>query len=123
MNKDVNYFKNKYINEKKERRKDKQINKRKTNAETVIFIFEKLLDGWATIRIFNTIRQTDTSSIITKKQVEKIATGNIKLFENELEPERFLYYQTLRQKIYELHNKKNNGTSELSDNTTNSCIY
>jgi hypothetical protein len=123
MNKHDNYFKNKYINEKKERRKDKQINKRKTDAETVIFIFEKLLDGWATIRIFNTIRQTDASSIITKKQVEKIATGNIKLFENELEPERFLYYQTLRKNIYELHNKKDNGTSEFSNNSTNSPIY
>ena len=109
-----NYFKNEYIKQKKERRKNKQIIKRKIDANEVIFIFEKLLEGWKTIRIYNTIKQTNSSSQITKKQVENISTGNIKIYDDELEQDRFLYYQNLRKQIYELNNNHKyteNGTT------------
>jgi hypothetical protein len=65
------------------------------------FIFEKVLEGWKTIRIYNTIIQQNPSSGIDKKWVENISTGNCKIFENELAEDRFKYYSELREKIYE----------------------
>ena len=49
--------KKKYIQCKKERREKKRVKKRDVTGDEVIFIFEKLLDGWSTIRIYNTIIQ------------------------------------------------------------------
>ena len=69
----------------------------------MIFIFEKILEGWKTIRIYNTIIQEKPSSLVTKKWVEQISTGNCKVFENELPKERFDYYLSLREKVYNLH--------------------
>ena len=46
-----------YLQHKKERREKKKIAKRDVSCEDVIFIFEKVLEGWSTIRIYNTIRQ------------------------------------------------------------------
>ena len=45
----------KYIQIKKERRQKKKTLKRSATAEEVIYIFEKILEGWKTIRIYNTI--------------------------------------------------------------------
>jgi len=36
--------------------------------------------------------------------VEKIATGNCKIFENELSKEKYTYYVNLREKVYDYHN-------------------
>ena len=41
---------------------------------------------------------------VTKKKVEIISTGNIKVFEKELSPERYQYYLTLREMIYKYNN-------------------
>ena len=49
-----------------------------------------------TIKIFN----TNPQSQITKKKTETISTGNCKLFETELTPERYTYYQMLRERVY-----------------------
>ena len=57
---------------KKKRRELKRTNKRSVTGDEVIFIFEKILEGWKTIKIFNTIIQTNPSSLINKKQVEII---------------------------------------------------
>ena len=149
-------IKSEYIEAKQERREKKRMNKRKIDAEDVIYIFEKVLAGWPTIRIYNTVilkyKQpspyshppfplsppsyygpsqssassptittftspiNNTSTIptnnykhkhyhsppphITKKIVEQIATGNCKVFEKELSPERYQYYCQLREKVY-----------------------
>ena len=98
--------KEKYIQMKKERREKKQTQKRDITGEEVIFIFEKLLEGWKTIRIYNTIIQNNPYSLIDKKKVENIATGNCKIFEYELSKERYDYYLTLRTKIYDFYNKQ-----------------
>ena len=91
---------------KLERREKKRTDKRSTSAEEVIFIFEKVLDGWKTIRIYNTIIQANPSSTTTKKKVEQIATGNCKLFQSELSPERYVYYLELRNNIMQTNIKE-----------------
>ena len=91
---------------KKKRREEKKKTKRSATAEEVIYIFEKILDGWKTVRIFNTIIQTNPSSNVSKKNVENISTGNSKIYESELSLERFEYYKQLREKVYIYNLKK-----------------
>jgi hypothetical protein len=93
----------KYKEIKKVRREKKRTEKRNTTAEEVIYIFEKILLGWKTIRIYNTIIQDNPKSCALKKNVENISTGNCKVYESELDKERFEYYKELREKVYELH--------------------
>jgi hypothetical protein len=95
-----------YILKKKERREKKRKEKRSITGEEVIFIFEKVLEGWKTVKIFNTIIQQNPNSSIDKKKTEKIATGNCKVYESELSKERFDYYVLLREKVYAFN--KNN---------------
>ena len=94
-----NKHKEKFIQMKKVRREKKRTDKRSITGEEVIFIFEKVLEGWSTIRIYNTIIQTNPNSGIDKKKTETIATGNCKVFENELPKERYEYYKELRVKV------------------------
>lgn len=96
----VNKHKENFLAAKKERRIKKRTEKRDITGEEVIFIFEKVLEKWPTIKIFNTIIQTNPLSGVTKKKVEVIATGNCKVFEKELSEERYKYYLDLRNKVY-----------------------
>lgn len=99
-----NKYKEKFIQMKQERREKKRTVKRSITGEEVIFIFEKVLEGWKTIRIYNTIIQNNPNSAVDKKKTETISTGNCKVFPSELSGERFEYYKTLRVKVYEYHN-------------------
>jgi len=94
-----------FIEKKMDRREKKRTDKRSTTADEVIFIFEKVLENWKTIKIFNTIIQTNPKSQTDKKSVQQIATGNCKVYESELSKEKYSYYQELREKVYE-YNKK-----------------
>ena len=94
------------IEEKKKRREEKKKNRRGATPEEVIFIFEKILEGWKTIKIYNTIIQTNRTSDVSKKNVENISTGNCKVYEKELLPDRFKYYTELREKVYNYHKTK-----------------
>lgn len=89
-----------YIEKKQEKRENKRKDKRSIKAEEVIFIFEKFLEGWKTIRIFNTIIQQDPLSLVNKKKVEIISSGNCKIYERELTEERYQHYCQLREKVY-----------------------
>jgi hypothetical protein len=102
-----NIFKKEYIQLKKERREKKKTCKRSIDGEEVIFIFEKVLEGWKTIRIYNTIIQNNPHAKIDKKKTETIVTGNCKVYEHELSKERYDYYMNLRNKVYEYNNLKN----------------
>ena len=102
-----NIFKQEFIKFKKERRDNKKSCKRSITGEEVIFIFEKVLEGWKPIRIYNTIIQNNPNSEIDKKKTETIATGNCKVYEKELSKERYEYYTVLRNKIYEYNKLKN----------------
>ena len=99
-----NKYKEKFIQMKKERREKKRKDKRSISGEEVIFIFEKVLESWKPIRIYNTIIQNNPNSAIDKKKTETISTGNCKVYPSELNSERFTYYQSLREKVYEYHN-------------------
>jgi hypothetical protein len=44
--------------------------------------------------------QQNSQSGVDKKKVEVISTGNSKVFETELVPERYKYYLELREKVY-----------------------
>ncbi len=92
-----------FIEAKKNRRENKRTTKRTATPEEVIFIFEKILEGWKTIKIYNTLIQNNPKSLVDKKKVEKIATGNCKIFENELSKEKYAYYLTIREKVYDYH--------------------
>jgi len=102
----MNKEKEKYINNKRSKREEKRSLKRNVSGEEVIYIFEKTLEGWKTIKIFNTILQNNSSSNVTKEIVETISTGNCKVYEKELTKERYCYYLELRNKVYDYH--KNN---------------
>lgn len=98
----------KYIDEKKKRREVKKKDRRSATAEEVIFIFEKILEGWRTIKIYNTIIQLNPKSDVKKKNVETISTGNSKVYQNELSENRFKYYNELREKVYQYHKSNKN---------------
>ena len=101
-----NKYKKYFIQRKKERREKKRTIKRDISAEEVIFIFEKVLEGWKIIKIYNTIIQNNPNSSIDKKKTESISTGNCKVYESELSKERFEYYTHLRLKVYDYNNQK-----------------
>lgn len=92
--------KNQFIKNKQQNREKKRLSKRSINAEEVIFIFEKYLENWKPIRIYNTIIQNNPDSKITKKHTEQIVTGNCKVYESEISKERYDYYLQLREKVY-----------------------
>jgi len=96
-------YKQTFLTMKKERREKKRTSKRGITGEEVIFIFEKILAGWKTIRIYNTMIQQTPESGVDKKKVEVIATGNSKIYESELDPEKYNYYLELREKVYAFH--------------------
>ena len=45
-------------------------------------------------------------SAIDKKKTETISTGNCKIYETELEKDKYEYYLSLREKVYE-YNRSN----------------
>jgi hypothetical protein len=96
-------YKEKHKQFKADKREQKRTDKRSVTGEEVIFIFEKILEGWKTIRIYNTIIQTNPTSLVDKKKVESISTGNCKVYPSELTDEKYNYYLLLREKVYEFH--------------------
>ena len=103
-----NIEKKRFITMKKQRRELKRTDKRSVTGDEVIFIFEKILEGWKTIRIYNTIIQTNPNSLVDKKKVETISTGNCKVYPSELSDEKYNYYLVLREKVYEFQKECKN---------------
>ena len=99
----MNKEKQTFLIVKKDRRERKRTTKRGITGEEVIFIFEKILEGWKTIKIYNTMIQQNPQSGLDKKKVEVISTGNSKVFESELAVDRHKYYLALREKVYAFH--------------------
>jgi hypothetical protein len=108
MNNNSTNSKQSFLIKKKENRENKRSSKRNITGEEVIFIFEKILEGWKTIRIYNTLIQQNSDSGVTKKKVEVISTGNSKIFEKELPPDRYQYYLNLRESVYKYNNFSHN---------------
>ena len=97
---------NKFKEIKLKRRIEKRSSKRNATPEEVMFIFEKVLEGQQTNKIYNVLIQSNSQSTVEKKQVEQIATGNSKVFENELDKDRYQYYIQLREQVYNKINNK-----------------
>lgn len=103
---------NKHKQKKEERREKKRIDKRDITGDEVIYIFQKVLEGWKTIRIYNTMIQQNPASNVTKRKVEQVATGNCKVYVSELGQERFALYQELREKVYAYRKEKKTAKQE-----------
>lgn len=103
----MNKYKQHYIQVKKDRREKKTTNKRNATVDEVFFIWEKILEGWKTIKIYNTIKQTTPNTYLDKKKVETISTGNCKIYESEVDNEKYAYYLSLREKVYKYHKNTN----------------
>jgi hypothetical protein len=93
------------MSQQKESKKNKYIENRKATPEEIIYIFERVLDGWRTIKIYNIIIQNNKSVKLTKKIVENISTGNVKIHPFELPEEEYNKYLSLREQVYEYRKK------------------
>ncbi len=88
---------------KKNTKKNKYIENRKATPHEILYIFQKVLDGWKTIKIYNLILQNNSSTKITKKIVENIANGNVRIYNYELDEDEYNLYVTLREQVYNYH--------------------
>ncbi len=84
----------------------KKSNLRRVNVDEVLFIFEKVLEDWKPIKIYNVLIQNNPQSKVIKEDVENIVTGNCKVFDFETTSEKFKLYNDLRQKVYDYHKNK-----------------
>ncbi len=105
----INILSKKHIKNIQKHQKEKNEKKsklRRATVDEVIFIFEKVLEDWKSIKIFNLIIQNNPETKIIKEDVENIFTGNCKVFDFETNPEKFQYYNQLREKVYNYHISK-----------------
>jgi hypothetical protein len=65
---DTSKDKQTFLTMKKIRREKKRTTKRGITGEEVIFIFEKILEEWKTIKIYNTMIQENPQSGVDKKK-------------------------------------------------------
>lgn len=93
----------KHVQSEKIRKAKKRTDARRATVEDVLFIFEKVLEGWKTIKIYNVLIQTFPETKVIKSDVEDIATGNCKVIASETTPENFAKYQELRERVYQYH--------------------
>ena len=93
----------KHVKKEKIRKAKKRTDARRATVEDVLFIFEKVLEGWRAVKIYNVLIQTSPESKIVKSDVEDIVTGNCKVIASETTHEKFTQYQELREKVYQYH--------------------
>lgn len=91
--------------EKQQRKSNKYIENRNATPEEILYIFEKYLEGWRTIKIYNLMVQNDKFTKVTKKNVECIATGNVRIYQFELSEEDYEKYLSLRERVYEFNKR------------------
>lgn len=99
----------KHIQSIKNHQKEKNVKKselRRATVDEVIFIFEKVLEEWKPIKIYNVLIQNNPLSKVIKEDVENIITGNCKVFDFETTSEKVQLYNDLRQKVYDYHKNK-----------------
>ncbi len=93
---------------KKEEKFEKRKLERKSTPDEIIFIFEKTLQDWKPIKIFNILIQQNPNSTITQKDVKNIYKGNVKILPSEVDNETYNLYQNLREQVYNKHNPSQN---------------
>ena len=110
-----------YKEKKLKRREKKRSEKRDIGPEDVLFLFERVLQGFRTIQIYNELRKKNPGVNISKTKIEKYATGNCKVFESELPPDRYHSYLELREKVYTFY-KNNIEQNKTEQNKTEQPI-
>ena len=93
------------MNQQNANKMNKYIENRKATPEEIIYIFERVLEGCRTIKIYNIMIQNNKSTKLTKKIVENISTGNVKIHPFELAEEEYNKYLFLREQVYEFRKK------------------
>jgi hypothetical protein len=104
LNKSKNHIQN-IQKHQKEKNVKKSIARRAT-VDEVLFIFEKVLEVWKPIKIYNVCIQNNSQSKLLKEDVDHIVSGNCKVFDFETTVEKFQLYNDLRQKVYDYHKNK-----------------
>jgi hypothetical protein len=74
------------------------------NLFKIIFVMYK----WITNIKKNLYKWKKKDSAVDKKKTESVATGNCKVYPSELSNEKYDYYKSLREKIYEFNKQKIN---------------
>ncbi len=104
MNNSKNHIQN--IQKHQKEKNVKKSNLRRATVDEVLFIFEKVLEAWKPIKIYNVCIQNNPHSKLLKEDVDHIVSGNCKVFDFETTPEKFQLYNDLRQKVYDYHKNK-----------------
>lgn len=81
-------------------RSKKRVSERHGTAEEIMYIFDKSLEGWKTIKIWNVLKQERPLTKLIKKDIDKIARGDARIEKFELNEEQYREYQEKRAKIY-----------------------
>lgn len=93
------------MNQQIDNKRNKYIENRRATPQEIIYIFERVLKEWRTIKIYNIMIQNNKSTKLTKKIVENISTGNVKIHPFELSEEEYDKYLFLREQVYEFRKK------------------
>lgn len=94
------------MSEKQKKEKfEKRKNERKSTPSEILYIFEKTLEDWRPIKIYNVMIQENPLTKITKKDVDNICNGNVRIESNEVSKEDYDKYQELRKAVYDKHKK------------------
>ncbi len=94
------------IQKHQKEKNEKKSKLRRATVDEVLFVFEKVLEDWKPIKIYNVMIQNNPLSKIIKEDIENIFTGNCKVFDFETTPEKFKLYNELRQKVDDYHLSK-----------------
>lgn len=81
-------------------------NERHSTPIEIFYIFERTLEDWKPIKIYNIMIQNNSETKVTRRDVDNISTGNVKISPNEITKEEYIQYQYMRQKVYEYHRNK-----------------
>ena len=95
-------------------RSKKRVSERHGTAEEIMYIFEKSLEGWKTIKIWNVLKQERPLTKLIQKDIDKIARGDARIEKFELNEDQYKEYQEKRAKIYEIR-KKARSVEKLED--------
>ena len=91
----------KEMERKKFTKYEKRKNERRTTPNEIIFIFERFLEDWRPIKIFNVMIQNNPETKIKKMDVDNICDGNVRIYENEVSEDEYKSYEDLRKRVYE----------------------
>lgn len=103
-------------------RSKKKVSERHANPLEILYIFDKSLEGWKTIKIWNVLKQERPDTKIIKKDIDKIARGDARIEKFELNEDQYKEYEMKRAKIYEIR-KKARSVGKLEDSVqSDSCL-